>query len=124
MKIQLLATGSAPDYYSFSGEKVTAHLDGNSEEFDLSVLGDGDIFEGVVTDTLTLSASQIIRKAERVDGELEVTLAQQVGPGHWTESDWMDPSNYDPDAIQVKKKANKNYSGKAWVKTRAGRVEG
>ncbi len=46
MQIKLLATGQGPDYYTFNGEVITAHLNGLSEEYDLSGFPDGATFQG------------------------------------------------------------------------------
>jgi len=119
MKIKLLATGQAPDYYTFSGSTATAHYEGQSDSFDFSTLQEGDVFQGVDS-SLPVPA---IRNAEVVGGELRVTLCQQVGPGHWLESGWIDSASYDPDAITVSQDTSKAFSGTAWAKTRAGKVE-
>lgn len=95
MKLKFLATGQAPDFYEFSGETITAHHGGVSESVDFSQLEHGDIFEGIEPESLTLPASQIIRAAHRdEDGILHVTLCQKVGAGDWTESIWIDVSEF------------------------------
>jgi len=102
MKLKVLATGNAPTHYSFSGDVVTAHYGDQSEPFDLSALAIGDKFEGVEADVLEMNNDQIIRDVYRDDtGELYVTICQRVGPGHWTESEWMPVSAYGPKKINV-----------------------
>lgn len=98
MKLHFLATGDAPERYSFDGDQITAHRNGQSESFDLSGLETGGEFLGVSVDTLTLAAGHIIRDASRdSNGELHVTLCQAVGPNHWTEGEGeIDASNYNP----------------------------
>lgn len=119
MKLNILATGQSPDFYTISGEVITAHHDGVSEEYDFSQMPDGAKFQGADP----VNGVPAIRNAERVNGVLTVTLCQQVGPGHWSESGEFDSNEYDPDAIHVKQDTSKPFSGKAWVKTRQGKVE-
>ena len=77
MQIRFLATSSSPDSYSFDGEVITANHNGSAEDFDLSGLEEGGKFDSNFTvDTLELNNSQIIRDAERVNGELLVKLCQ------------------------------------------------
>ena len=119
MKIKLLATGQSPDFYTFDGEVVTAHKNnGISEEYDLSSFPEGGQFQGADT----LDGIPAIRHVERTDGVLKVTLCQQVGPGHWSESDWLESTSYNPDNVYVKFDHGKAYSGLAWAKTRQGNV--
>ncbi len=121
MKLTMKSTGNSPEYYEFSGDTVTAHLDGQSESFDLSGLGSADQFQGVEPETLTLSPAHIIRDAYRDDsGELHVTLCQAVGPGDWGESQEFDSSDYAPDAIQVPFLGES--AGRSYAVTRRGRV--
>lgn len=103
MKAIFLATGDSPDYYEFdeANEIITAHKDGASEAFDLSTLQEGDEFEGLVVDTLDLNGTHIIRDAERVNGELHLTLCQFTS-NNWEESDEIDVSNYDQTELYVK----------------------
>ena len=109
MKIKYLATGSAP-IYSISGETING--------VDLSPLEHGGEFVGN-DDTRV----QSIRDAERdASGELWVILCQAVGPGHWEESDWIDASAYDPNAIYVTY-LDKKHSGKPWAVTARGKVD-
>lgn len=42
MKIKVLATAQSADYYEFSGDTVTAYLDGESKSYDFSALQEGD----------------------------------------------------------------------------------
>ena len=110
MKIRFLATGSSPNVYSIQ--------DGTINNIDLSPLEHGGKFIG---DDETQAAG--IRDAERDEsGELWVTLCQAVGPGHWVESDWIDASAYDPNAIYVVY-LDKLHSGKPWAVTARGKVD-
>lgn len=120
MKIKLLATGQSPDYYTFSGETITAHLDGLTEVYDLSGFPEGGVFQGADP----VNGVPAIRHVERDSEGLKVTLCQQVGPGHWVESGWMDSGEYDPDAVHVQQDLSKDWAGKAWAKTRQGKVTG
>lgn len=121
MKIKLLATGNAPEYYSISGETITAHRGAKSESFDLSAIETGGEFLGITVDTLPLNAAHILRGAYRDDlGELHVTLCQAVGPGRWSESPEIDADVYDPDAIHAEFKGA--AAGKPWALTKLGKV--
>ena len=120
MQINVLATGAAPDYYTFNGETITAHHEGVSEVYDLSDFPEGGTFTGAGQ----VNGVTALRHVERTGGELKVKLCQQVGAGHWQESGWVDAASYDPDAINVKQGGSKAYSGTAWAKTRLGRAEG
>ena len=123
MKITVIPTGNAPTHYTFSGELITAHYDGSTEDFDLSVIPADGKFEGVVVDTLDLPASQIVRGAYRDSaGELHVTLCQKVGAGHWEASDELDSESYNPDTVYVKLNQEKAFSGTPKVTTRQGAV--
>ena len=123
MKIKFLATGNAPTHYSFAGETVTAHVNVISEDFDLSAISVGDKVTSVSVDTLDLNSGHILRDAYRDEsGELYITLCQRVGPGHWSESDWMDVSDYNSDAIQVNFDSTKDFSGQPWAQTQLGKV--
>ena len=95
MKLTFLATGQAPDSYEINGETITAHQEGLSETIDLSPLGEGDKFEGLELEALTLNPSQVLREATREGGELHVTLCQ-ASPmrGHWRESEIIDSEDY------------------------------
>lgn len=118
MKLNILAVGAAPDYYTISGEVVTAHLNGLTEQYDLSAFPEDGVFQGAEQ----ISGVNAIRNVERVNGVLNVTLCQQVGPGHWKESGWMEDTAYNPDAINVVQDTSKAFSGKPWVKTRQGKM--
>lgn len=108
MKIKFLATGNAPSY-EISGETING--------LDLSIVEHGGKFVG---SDETRAAG--IRNAERdSDGELWVTLCQQVGPGHWTESEWLDAEDYDAEEVYVRK-LNKPHAGRAWAKNGRGEV--
>jgi hypothetical protein len=78
MKIKFLATGQAPEKYSFNGEVLTAFKDGESEDFDFSVLEEGGRVDNIEVEALDLSSSAIIRKAERMDSELKLVLCQKT----------------------------------------------
>jgi len=121
MKITVIPTGNAPTHYTFDGEIITAHYDGETESFDLSVIPADGKFEGVGVDTLDLPASQIVRDAYRdSSGELHVTLCQKVGSGHWEASDELDSESYNPDTVYVKLNQEKEFSGTPKVTTRQG----
>jgi len=98
MKLHFLATGDAPERYSFDGDQITAEKGGVSETFDLSGLEAGGKFLGVTVESLPLAAGHVLRNAHRdSSGELHVTLCQAVGGGDWTEQDGeIDASEYDP----------------------------
>lgn len=97
MKIKVLATAQSPDYYTFNGEVITAHLGGQSKSYDLSAVSEGD--QVTVED---IGGVRAIREVKRTaSGELEVKLTQAVGPGHWKEGDWISPAEYDPNGINV-----------------------
>jgi hypothetical protein len=104
MKLHFLATGDAPERYSFDGDTITAEKNGVSEQFDLSTLQHGDPWPDVVVDDLPLSPGHVVRHAERdAQGELHVTLCQAVGSNDWTEQDgWIDASEYDPNTCYVR----------------------
>ncbi|MDO0945908.1 hypothetical protein [Chromohalobacter israelensis] len=119
MQIKILATGIAPDYYEINGDVITAYVGTESDSYDLSALEEGD----TVTTVSEVGGIQPIRSATRENGELKVTLCQRVGPGHWSESDWMDASEYDPDAVHVVFNQNKDFSGVPFVYTRQGAMK-
>lgn len=121
MKITVLPTGNAPDYYTFNGEVVTAHKDGQSESFDLSGIEKGDKFQGVECDTLDLNGAHVMREVYRDDaGELHLKVCQKVGPGHWEKGVKIDVTDYAPNKIHVLLNDSKPYSGMAWVITSEG----
>ena len=123
MQVKFIATGNSPTYYEFQNEKVIAHYENQTEEFDLSSLQEGDQFQQLQVDTLNLNGSHIIRNAYRDgSGELHVTLCQQVGPGHWKEGIEFDPIDYDPTKIQVVWDASKSFAGRAWAMTQNGKI--
>lgn len=95
MKIKFLATGIAPQFYEFNGEKITF----NGETFDLSLFEEGDIFEGIEGEI------QGIREVKRIDGELYVTLCQKAPKGHWTGKDeYIDSNNYNTNTLYIREK--------------------
>lgn len=96
MKVKFLATGTAPDYYEFEDEKVIF----NGQEFDLSVIEEGDLFQGIEADI------NAIRAVERIDGELYVTLCQKAPQGHWTGTDhYIDSKEYDSTKLYIREKS-------------------
>lgn len=119
MKIKFLAAGIAPDYYDIDGETITAFVGDQSDSYDLSVIGEGD----ELVDITPVSGITPIRSATRINGELEVVLAQRVGAGHWLESGWMDAANYDPDTVHVALNAERQFAGTAVAYTRQGAQE-
>jgi hypothetical protein len=103
MKLHFIATGDAPERYSFSGDTITAEKNGQSESWNLSGLQAGGKFQGITVDTLSLSPGHVIRDAYRDSGgELHVTLCQAVGANDWTEQDGeIDAADYDPAVAYV-----------------------
>ncbi|TDX29097.1 hypothetical protein DFO67_108141 [Modicisalibacter xianhensis] len=116
MQIKVLATGIAPDYYELAGETVTAHVGAESDNYDLSVLAEGDS----VTDVSPVGGVTPIRSATRENGVLKVVLCQKVGAGHWSESDWIDASAYDPEGLNVVFDETKVFAGTPVFHTRQG----
>lgn len=100
MQLKFKATGR-PFRYEIDGEKING--------FDFSIVEHG----GEVTATKELREAGI-RKVERDEnGELWVTLCQappvtrvfkgvEFREGDWTESDWIDAGEYDPDTLYIK----------------------
>ena len=124
MKITVIPTGNAPTHYTFDGEVITAHYDGEAELFDLSVIPADGKFTGVGVDTLDLPASQIVRDAYRDSaGELHVTLCQKVGAGHWETGSEIDVTTYEPTQVQVVYNATKAHAGTPWAITSTGKRE-
>ena len=121
MKITVIPTGNAPTHYTFDGEVITAHYDGEAELFDLSVIPADGKFTGVGVDTLDLPASQIVRDAYRDSaGELHVTLCQKTGSGHWETGITFDSADYNPELILVKYRTDKPHAGYAYAITSTG----
>ena len=121
MKVRIYSKGDGPDHYTIDGEIIIANKGGQSESFDLSVLEQGDKFQGVEPNTLDFPGQHIVRDAYRdTEGELHVTLCQAVGPGNWSESAEFDASEYDPDAIQVPFLGES--AGNAWALTQRGKM--
>ncbi|MEC8917100.1 MAG: hypothetical protein VX796_05710 [Pseudomonadota bacterium] len=114
MQIKVLATGIAADHYEINGDVITAFVGEESDNYDLSGLEEGD----VVTEVSPIGGIRPIRSATRENGVLKVTLCQRVGAGHWSESGWMDSSDYDPDAVHVVFDVSKIFSGIPWASTR------
>jgi hypothetical protein len=109
MKLRFKATANAPEY-AIENEVVNG--------IDLSQLKHGDRFIG---DDETRAAG--IRHAERdADGVLRVTLQQAVGPGHWTESGWIDASQYDADKVFVVY-TDKAHGGTPYAVTARGKAD-
>ncbi|WP_306168834.1 hypothetical protein [Halomonas sp. MMSF_3323] len=105
MKIRFKAVGQAPDYYNIEGEVFTASHEGVSESYDLAGFPEGGIFLRVER---LPSGAQTVRRVERVNGELHVTLVQRVIAGqypghkaHWRESPIIDAADYDPSICYV-----------------------
>ena len=104
MKIKFLAKGRPFDY-EINEETVNG--------FDFSIVEHG----GKVTRTSELREAGI-RKVERDEGgELWVTLCQappvtrvykgvEFREGDWTESDWIDAADYDPETLYIKEVSN------------------
>jgi len=63
--------------YQFSGETITATLDGETDTFDFSALPDGELDVSVLETTLDICP---VLAARRVNGQLEVTLLRFHGP--------------------------------------------
>jgi hypothetical protein len=103
MKLHFLATGDAPERYSFDGDTITAEQNDQSESWDLSSLQTGGKFQGITVDTLSLAPGHVIRGAYRDSGgELHVTLCQAVGANDWAEQDGeIDAADYDPAVAYV-----------------------
>lgn len=116
MKIKMLATGIAPDYFSIEGEVITAHVGEASETYDFSGMPEG----ATLTSVEPIEGINPIRHATRVDGELQVTLCQRVGAGRWTEGDWFDAADYDADKVYVKFEGT--MAGTPVVYTREGKM--
>ena len=126
MKIKFLATSKEADY-EFEGETVTI----NREALDLSEFPQDGKFEGVEGDV-----NRIIRNVERTDdlyvtlcqsppvtkvtyikdGKSKTLTADAEAPehdkkiehrgGNWTESDWIDSNDYDPNKLYIKEVSN------------------
>ena len=63
--------------YQFSGETITATLDGVTDRFDFSDLPDGELDVSALETTLDICP---VLAARRVNGQLEVTLLRFHGP--------------------------------------------
>lgn len=126
MKIKFLATSKGAEY-SFKGEKIT--IDG--EEIDLSEFPESARFQGIEGDEknvvrnierkdgemyVTLcQACPVSRISYKTDQGMIHRLASDPAPesytqkiehrgGHWTESDWIDADEYDPEKLYIKEK--------------------
>ena len=104
MKIYFKSVATAPKRYTFYRDSVTAHFDGFKETFDLSNFPDDGVFMG----SDIIGAADVVRGAWRSNGELIVTLTQQVIAGqypgrkaHWRESPIIDAADYDPNTCYV-----------------------
>lgn len=103
-QLKFLAFGCAPDFYTIDGEVVTAHHGEVTKSYDLSDFPENGAFQ---------SAEPIIDvpavlNVERIDGELHVTLLQQVIAGqypgmsaNWRGQRVISASEYDPDKCYV-----------------------
>jgi hypothetical protein len=121
MKITVLPTGNAPEFYTFSGEVVTAHYKGESESFDLSSVETGGAFIDATVDTLDLPVVHIIRDVTRDEaGELHFKVCQKVGAGHWLTGAEFDSVGYNPETIYAVYDETKSHSGTATVTTSKG----
>jgi hypothetical protein len=110
MQIKFLAVGHDVPTYSFDGESVNG--------FDLSSIEHGDKFIGN-DETHQLGIRDVFRDE---NGVLHAVLCQQVGPGHWVESDWLEADEYDPDHIYVQY-LDKEHYGIPWARTAQGMVK-
>lgn len=110
MKIKIYPTARKVPLYQISDEVI------NSIEF--SQLDHGGKFIGN-DDTRFIG----IRAAERDEqGQLWLSLSQTVRYGHWTESDWIDAADYDPNTIYVTY-LDKPHAGTPWAVTARGKVD-
>ena len=126
MKIKFLATAKEADY-KFEGETVNI----NGEALDLTEFPQDGKFEGVEGDE-----NRIIRNVERTDdlyvtlcqappvtkvtyikdGKSTTLPSDAEAPeydkkiehrgGNWTESDWIDSNDYDPNELYIKEVSN------------------
>ena len=104
MKIKVLAAGVAPGYYEINGDVITAYVGTESDSYDLSALEEGD----TVTAVSEVGGIQPIRHATRQNGEIYVTLKQQViasqYPGKradWRGQQTINAGDYDPNTCYV-----------------------
>jgi len=74
--------------YEFSGEVITATLDGETDVFDFSSLPDGELDVSALETTLDICP---VLAARRVNGKLEVTLLRFHGPDAPYEERFPDP---------------------------------
>jgi len=74
--------------YQFSGETITATLDGETDTFDFSGLPDGELDVSALETTLDICP---VLAARRVNGKLEVTLLRFHGPDAPYEERFPDP---------------------------------
>lgn len=118
MKIKFLATGIAPDFYTITNETITAHVGDITQVYDFSGMPEG----ATLTSVEPVDGINPIRSATRVNGELEITLCQRVGAGHWNESDWLEASTYNPDEVYVQFDSTKSFSGTPVVYTKQGKM--
>ena len=126
MKIKFLATAKEASY-EFNGETVTI----NGEALDLSEFPQEGVFEGIEEDEkrivrnveradelyVTLCQSPPVTKVTYIKGGESTTLpADSEAPehdkkiehlgGNWTESDWIDSNDYDPNELYIKEVTN------------------
>jgi len=122
MKIKFLATAKDADY-EFEGETVRI----NGETLDLSEFTKDGKFEGVEGDTdriirnvertddlyVTLCQAPPVTKVTYIKGGKSTTLPVDAEApeydkkiehrgGNWTESDWIDSNDYDPNELYIK----------------------
>lgn len=97
MKLKFLATGIAPDKYTFQGETLTVYFEEEEEAINFAPLKIGDRLHGVEFEKLNIDGLIAIRDATRDEyGQLNLILCQEAGEGNWTESDWMSSDDYEP----------------------------
>lgn len=96
MNVKFLATATSPQNYTITGETIN--------DIDLSIIEHGGQFIG---DETTQSAG-IVHAERDAQGELWVKLSQAtqgymipVPSSDWTENDWMDAADYQPDTCYV-----------------------
>ncbi|WP_348814353.1 hypothetical protein NFG57_11360 [Halomonas sp. H10-59] len=104
MRLSFKAVSAAPDYYEISGDTVTAYIDDQAEQYDLSPLPEGARLTGVSP----VGGATPISTATRIDGELHVTLLQRVIAGQypgrkarWRGQATIDARDYSPDTCYV-----------------------
>ena len=121
MKIKFIPTEKAPDNYSINETDVviTASYDGDSEDFDLSIMEEGDVFGDVLADVLeneihgcqpqilNIAGEYVIRDSWRdSEGDLRILLCQEMlFAADWNSSDWIDAEAYDSAILYIQEVA-------------------